>query len=250
MLILLLTFIALPTLASFDLSTGVSARSYPGFGGEAFVDSGYNSVLWGKGDKKNPLYGLIRPAVTVASSAVVSNYDARIEFYPISILGIIRGYKHINSNFDKFSFFDCDKVRCKGDIKRDYTKLRLALGGFGVVALGEVLMSNNAYSGQDSDPVAEFRFAALADPQQDSMYQSRYLLALKHKKGIMGFLSEYTKFSGSGQTHNMDIFIYTHKKERTVYTFGAGQFMSSHWARGFIAVFQMKTSFLNSKSLF
>ena len=238
------------TLAQFDLSLGTSARSYPSLGGEVFIDTGYNQVLWGEGDKKKPLYGLIRPAITVATAAVVSNYDARIEFYPISFIGIVRGYKHVNSSYDKFSFFNCDEVRCKGDIKRDYTKVRVGLGAKGIIAVWEGMMSNNAYSGDDSKAVAEFRFASLANPQRESMYQSRYVLGYKHSKGIFGIVSEFVKFNKSKQTHNMDLFVYTHKSERTLYTYGIGQFGSTHWARGFIAVFRVQTSFLEGKTLF
>lgn len=252
-LILITLYMCFPknTLAHFDLSTGVGARSYPGIGAEAIVESGYNYVFWGKGDKKKPLYGLVRPTISAATSAVVNNYDARLEFYPISFLGLIRGYRHINSSFDKFNFYDCDEVRCKGDIKRDYSRIKLALGAFGFLTITELTQSNNSYSGDSLLPVAEFRFATLANPSNDEMYQARYILAMKHdNNGIMGVVSEYTKFARSGQTNNMDLLIYTTKKDRTNYTYGIGQFMSTHWARGFIAVFRMKTSFIESNSLF
>jgi hypothetical protein len=236
--------------ASFDLSAGTNARSYPGVGGEAYIESGYNAVLWGKGIKKNPLYGLVRPAVRFSSSGVINSYDARVEFFPISFLGFVRGYQHINSRFEKFNFYNCENVRCTGDIKRDYTKAKLALGALGFISIVELTISHNEYSGNGSEPVAEFRFATLAEAGQDSFNQSRYVLAYKHDKGVMGILTQYTKFSNSGQSHNMDLFIYSQRSDRTVYTFGAGQFMSSHWARGFVAVFQMRTNFLDTKAIF
>ena len=246
----LILLISLNLFAQFDLSLGTSARSFPAVGAEVFVDSGYNQVLWGKGDKKNPLYGLIRPALTVASSVVVNNYDARIEFYPISFIGLVRGYKHINSKFEDFPFFDCENVRCMGDIKRDYTRAKIGIGAKGIIALWEGTLSNNSYSGDDPRPVAEFRFATLAAPQSDSMYQSRYVLGIKHSSGIFGIVSDYVKFNKSKQTRNMDLFIYTHKSSRTLYTYGIGQFSSTHWAKGVIAVFRMKTNFLDGKTLF
>jgi hypothetical protein len=236
--------------AKFDLSLGTSFRSYPSLGGELNAESGYNILLWGKVDKKKPFYGFIRPALTLASSAVINSYDARIEFNPISFISLVRGYKHISSKYDEFSFYNCEKVRCTGDIKRDYSKLKFALGYAGILTVVELAMYNNEYSGSTNEEVAEFRFATLADPQSDSMYHSRYVLGLKHDSGLYGVMADHTLLNGSGDSYNMDLLIYTTKVDRSLYTFGVGQFYTSHVAKGVIAVFQMKTKFIEGFNLF
>lgn len=243
--------------AHFDFSTAASLRSYPSMGAEVSIESGYNFKLWGNGpgaDKKRVLYGLLRPAINLGSSAVINSYDARVELYPISFIALVLGQKNINSDFDEFTFFDCQKVRCKGSIKRDYTQFKMALGFWKILAMANIVASQNTYSHEDNNrdqQVAEFRFAALANPEEDKMYRSQYVLAFKHsKKGLFGVLAEYVKFEDSEQSHNMDLIIYTTRPQRTTYVFGLGQFSSTHQEKGIIGVFQMKTDLLSSSKMF
>jgi hypothetical protein len=252
-IIITLLVISFNVQAQLDFSLGGSARTWPSIGGEFNAESGYNMVFWGAGDKKNPLYGLIRPALKVATSAVISNYDARFEFYPISFISLAAGHKYIKSDYDQFSFYDCDKVRCKGELRRDYTEFKMAMAYAGVTAMGKVVMSRNSYDDkkEENKPVAEFRFAALANPGSDTMYNSQYVLGYKMLGGMIGVMSEYVKFDDADHTYNMDLLIYTTKKNSSSYIYGIGQFVSTHWSgRGLIGVFQMKTDFLPSKKLF
>lgn len=254
--LLFILLLPLSSYAHFDLSAGASLRSYPALGGEVNAQSGYNLLLWGSGpgsDKKNPLYGLLRPAISAASSVVVNNYDARIELYPISFLGLVMGKKHIKSDYEDFPFFNCDEVRCKGTIDREYTQIKMALGYGKVLAMFNIIHSKNTYNDEDDEgkPVAEFRFATLANPEEDTMYRSQYMLGMKHNnKGILGVVAEYVSFADSDQTHNMDLLIYTTKPKDTTYVFGLGQFSSTHQAKGLIGVFQMKTDFIPSHKMF
>lgn len=253
---LFIFLLPLSTYAHFDLSAGTSFRSYPSLGGEANIQSGYNLLLWGSGpgpSKKNPMYGLLRPALSVSSSAVINNYDARIEFYPISFLGLVAGKKYIQSDYENFSFFDCEKVRCIGSLDRVYTQIKMALGYGKILTMVNLIQATNKYDDIDDEgkPVAEFRFATLANPEKDKMYRSQYLLGMKHSnKGILGVVAEYVSFSESGQTHNMDLFIYTTKPKATTYVYGVGQFSSTHIAKGLIGVFQMRTDFIPSHKMF
>jgi len=234
-----------------DLSLGSSMRSYPAFGIEGNVEAGYNMLLWGKGERRNPLFGLVRPALKLTSSAVVNNYDAKIEVYPISFIAIVRGFKHINSNFD-FPFFDCDIVRCRGDIKRDYTQVKMAMAYKGVTFMGNVLMAQNSYNDPNNEnkAVGEFRYAALANADKDQMYFSQYMFGYDFGGKMIGVLSEYAKFEESEQTYNMDLLIYAIKSKSSTYVFGLGQMYTSEIARGFIGVFQIKTDFIPSKKIF
>ena len=212
-------------------------------------------LLWGSGpgaNKKNPMYGLLRPTLSGASSVVVNNYDARVELYPISFLGFAAGRRHIQSSFEDFPFYNCEQVRCAGTIDRDYTQVKAAIGFGRFVTMANIIQSKNTYSDEDNEgkPVAEFRFATLANAKEDTMYRSQYVLAYKHSTGLIGIVAEYVKFDESDQTNNMDLLIYTTKSKSTTYVFGVGQFTSTHVAQGLIGVFQMRTDFLPSSKMF
>jgi len=251
--ILTCTLLSFSAHAQFDLKAGGSMRTYPSVGGELFAESGYNMVLWGAGEKSNPLYGLIRPALKLSSSAVINQYDARIELYPISFIALIAGHQYIKSDFDKFTFFDCDVIRCKGTISRDYFQGKMALAFGPIVAMGNVKIARNSYDDQDDTnlPVGEFKFVTLANAGFDTMYKSRYLLGWKLDGGAMiGLMADYAKFSESKQEYHMDLMIYTAKSNDTTYVIGLGNFESTHQGKGVIGVFQFKTDFLPSKKLF
>lgn len=240
-----------PLLAHFDLSVGGSFRSYPAIGLETTVESGYNYLLWGKVDKKKPFYGLIRPSLKLTTSAVVNNYDAKFEVFPISFLSITRGFKHINSNFN-FPFFNCDTVRCRGDIKRDYTEVRLALAYKGVTFMGSNLLSNNSYDDprNENKPVGEFRWVTLARADSDQLYVSRYVLGYSFGEGMIGVLTEYAHLAKSHQTYNMDLLVYVKNYKDSNYIFGIGQMYTTEQDRGIIGVFQMRKDIIPSSRLF
>lgn len=255
-LILLLSLLPMLAHAHFDLSAGAAMRTYPSLGAQANLNAGYNFVFWGQGPRKSkgsPFFGLIRPALSVASSAVVNNYDMRLEVYPISFVTFVVGKKHIRSDYTKFTFYDCNVVRCVGNIDREYKQAKIALGFKKLIATASITESQNTYSDEKNEgkPVAEFRYAAKVNPREEKMYIAQYILGLKHSsRGIFGVLSEYVSFAKSDQTYNMDLFIYSTKPTNTNYIFGIGQFSSSHVARGLIGVFQMTTDFLPSSRIF
>lgn len=244
------------TFAHTDLSAGGALRTYPSLGAEVNAQIGYNFLLWGKGpgqNKKNYMFGLLRPSINFNSSSVINGYDARLEFYPISFIGLAAGKRTNISNYDGFSFFNCEQVRCIGTLNRNYQEFKMALIIKKLVAVGTVVVSNNTYSDEDNErrPVAEFRFAMLANPKEDKLYRSQYIFGLSHSNnGIFGIAAEYVGFDKSGQTHNMDLLIYTTKAKKTTYIFGIGQFSSTHQPKGLIGVFQMRTDFLPSSKLF
>ena len=141
---IVLFFLSISAHANFDLTLGAAARSWPSLGPEVNLESGYNFVFWGEGNKRNPLYGLIRPSFIIRSAAVINSLDARFEFYPISFISLALGHKYINSNWDRFNFYDCKKVRCKGEIHRDYLEFKMAMSFSGITTVGKILMSRNS----------------------------------------------------------------------------------------------------------
>lgn len=237
-----------------DLIVKAQGRSYPGLGAEVVVESGHNYLLWGEGKRSNPLYGLIRPAVYATSSALINSYGGEIGFYPISILGIERGFRNVQSDFGKFNFYDCDKVRCKGNLRRDYTTYKLALGYKKLVAMGRIQISDNQYSdgGDRGKPVAEFRFASLANPKEDSHYYSQYVLAWRSSQlnGLVGIAKDYARFQESGMEFHSTFLVYSTKVQDETWVVGLGTFESDHWDKGNVVYLRWNYEILPTKKFF
>ncbi|MBL6991174.1 MAG: hypothetical protein ISR65_15425 [Bacteriovoracaceae bacterium] len=122
------------TTASLDYSLNLEMRSYPSLGGNINFDAGYNYLFWG--DNADIWYGLIRPSINFKSSLLLNGLEAKLEVYPISLLGIAVGYKWSDVNTD-FSFFDCgNSVYCQGQLTRGYitAKTGYAIDGFFLTA--------------------------------------------------------------------------------------------------------------------
>jgi hypothetical protein len=254
---LIIFLVSFKSFAHMDLSVGGAARTYPAIGAEVSGAIGYNHILWGKSPKdetkKNPLYGIIRPILSASSSVVVNSYDARLEVYPISFMGLVAGRAHTRSDFEKFPFFDCEKVRCKGTMDRDYFMFKMALGHKSILAVGNVSVSRNQYNDPTGEnlPVGEFRFATLASPGSDQMYRSQYILGYKlSSDDLIGVVAEYVEFADANQSHNMDLLVYSTKKKDTTYIWGLGQFSSTHQPKGLIMVLQWRSDIMNSSVLF
>jgi hypothetical protein len=240
--------------AQLDLSLGGQARSYPAVGGEFTADMGYNWVFWGKGDKKNPMYGLIRPSIFGSSNVVINSYGGEIGFWPISFLGVERGFRNVVSNFEEFPFYECEEVRCTGTLNRQYTTFKMALGYGPIVALGRVQVSDNTYNDPDNEgkQVAEFRFATLANPEEDAHYHSQYVLGVKSQSlgGLVGVVKDYARFSESGQEYNSTFLAYMKRSGKHLYTYGIGNFETDHWENGTVIYFRWIYEALPTKRQF
>lgn len=238
--------------ANYDLSAGFGARSYPGLGAEGFAEFGYNQLLYGDAPGKGIFYGLIRPSLKVASSAVINSYDAKIEVYPISIIGFAAGHQYIKSDFEDFNFYDCDEVRCKGDLKKDYVHMRAVLGYGPIVAIGMVEESRNAYNDPNNSelPVAEFRFAIKANPGSDENVRSQYILGYRIDKNMFAAISEYVYYKESEQFHKLNLLAYVSQSEKYNITYGIGTFESSDQELGAVGVIRYIYRFKPSFRLF
>jgi hypothetical protein len=233
-----------------DFSYGGAFRSYPGVGVEAYGETGYNKKMW---DSGGVFYGFVRPSLRLQTSGVINTVDTRFEFNPISFLSFTTGYQYVRSDFEGFNFYDCDEVRCTGDLSKRYFEIKGALAYKRVSTVFIFEKSMNIYSDATGEgkPVAEFRYAALANSGRDDSYRSRLILTYKiSSTENVGLLSEYMRFEKSQQRYNMDLVIYSKKREKNNYTYGLGQFGSTHQDRGIIGVFIMSHSVLDSLKLF
>lgn len=221
--------ISLKVFANFDLSVGTGARTYPGFGFEGFGEIGYNQLLYGDAPGKGIFYGLIRPSLRLASSAVINSYDAKLEVYPISIIGFAAGHRFIKADFEDFPAFDCDEIRCSGELKKDYVHMRAVLGFGPIVAIGMVEESRNSYNDPSGEglPVAEFRFAIRANAESDENTRSQYILGYRLDRDMIAAITEYVYYKESEQFHKLNLLGYISQGERSNITYGLGTFESS-----------------------
>jgi hypothetical protein len=248
--VVILILISFHSFASLDLSIGSALRTYPSLGAQFELESGYNMLLWGQGKKASPFYGLFRPNIKLATSAVVNQYDANLSFYPISFIGLEFGHRNIRSDFEDFPFYNCELVTCVGNIKSDYTGFKMALAYAGIIAMGKTRIYKSTYTQKDSKQFTEFRYGALANAPEDQNIHTNYFLGYKINNNTLGIMHDYTRFSQSKQKYEMNLAVIMMKNKSSSYTFGAGNFRSTHQKAGAIFVFRYQLEIWPSEKLF
>lgn len=248
---ILLSIFSFSALATMDLHYGAQGRSYPGLGGEFYLETGYNQLLWGSdpgGEKKQPWYGLIRPSIRLSTSAVVNQAEAKIEVFPISFIGMAAGRRSLKSDYD-FNFYNCDEVHCRGTMERNFVQGKMAIGFFGIIMMGQITTEQIEHS-EDDKPFAEFKKGMIGAPGFDISTEQVALLGYKMQSGSMiGVLSNFTRFEHSEQTFQMNLGIYQFKSESSQYTIGLGTFESTHIPLGGIAVFKWQFDVVSTKKM-
>ena len=239
--------------AQFDLSYGGSLRSYPGVGGGINLELGYNQILYGApGSADSVLAGLIRPSIKGSTSGVVSNYDSRLSFYPLSFLAFGAGHQEYYSQYEDFTYYDCDQVRCTGKISKDYSfgKLALAAGNFiGTFFYKEFRNTYSTDSFPDR-PVAEYQYALEVVPRSESEIQRSYFLGYKMGEAYLGFLSDQRQFILSDKDYQLNVGVYQTKISAFKTTFGLGSLQSSDAKPGALFIFRISHQVLPELTLF
>jgi hypothetical protein len=121
--------------AVYDYSSHFITRSFPiAMVLRNNVGTGYK--FWEGGHKA--LYGYVRAGANLDTSAVVNTVGGQIDLFPISFLGFSAGSTRTYRNFDPIQF-DCEKIECRGDVKRNFVaaKMGLAFGPVYLMAHGE-----------------------------------------------------------------------------------------------------------------
>lgn len=248
---ILLLIVSSSALATMDLHYGAQARTFPGLGGEFFLESGYNGLLWGSdpgGEKKQPWYGLVRPSIRLASSAVVNNAEAKIEVFPISFIGISAGRRMVKSDYD-FNFYNCEEINCRGTMERNYTQGKMAIGLFGFVMMGQVTREHIEHS-TDDKPFAEFQKGMIGNPGYEIATEQVGLVGFKMPSGgMIGVIGNQTKFEISEHKFKMVLGIYQWRADSSQYTLGFGTFESDHIKQGGIMVFKWQFDVVRNKKM-
>lgn len=237
----------------FDFSYGTSLRSYPGLGGDLNAQVGYNIPLYGQPGPGSPIVsGLIRPSIKGGHSGVVSNYDTRLSFYPLSFIGLGAGRKEYTSNYEDFSYYDCQKIRCKGSLNKDYSfgKIALGLGNFLTTFSYKEFRNNYSSEELNSKPVAEYEFALEVSPKNETEIERTYFIGHKLGESYIGILSTSTEFLSSDKHFQMNIGIYQAGFSIFKVTYGIGNLYSSDIKPGAVGIIRISHQVLPELALF
>lgn len=235
--------------AHSDLSVGIQGRTGPSIGAEANLDTGYNLVFWGqKNEKKDVLYGLIRPSLGLSTSGVINAVKGELEFFPISFIGLTVGRQIIHSNY-KFSFLKCDEIVCKGEFHRNYVEGKMALGAQGWIAVGhykvDVVQATNGKL-----PMADWRNVIVGQNGRDVQIEKKLILGKFVGDHMFGVLLENVKFQDSGEMRESYTGAYQFKHNSTNYMMAIGVYKTSQVPLGGIIYFRINNSLFPSSKLF
>lgn len=252
LLCLLFLFSTSVAFADFDLSVNANARSWPSISGAAGVELGYNQALWGEIKKENPMYGMLRLEASADTSVVVNSTDMRVSFYPISFLAIGAGRSELTSSYDEFTYFDCDEVRCEGELNKDYVFGKVILGAKGFVASFFYRYSRNSYNDPDNTnlPVGEYSSVNVVNAGFETSTLRTYFLGYIQGSDSYGFFSEQLEFHESDQASELNAVIYRTQSEKWQYTYGLGSQHSSVAAPQMTIFIDITYEFFANNALF
>lgn len=234
---------------NFDLTGGFQGRTLPALGAEAYVDSGYNHLLWGeKKNSKDFKYGLIRPSLGARTSGVINTIQGKIEFFPISILGFSAGRQFTHSNYD-FTFFNCEVVVCQGEFVRNFVETKMVLGYAGWVVVGSYKV-DTLRSPSNNRPMADWRNVIVGEPGEEVQIDKRLIVGKQFSNKLVGVLIENAQFQGSGERKESFAAIYQERRNDTNYLIGAGAMHTSRQPMGFVLYFRIHHVALPSLKLF
>lgn len=227
--LLLLALLSPSAYSQVDLSVNANARSWPSLSGAAGIDLGYNLALWGEIDKKNPMYGFLRLQATADTSVVVNSTDYRVSFYPISFLSFGAGRSELKSSYDEFDYYDCSRVRCEGDLNKDYVFGKALIAYSDFVASVFYRESRNSYNDPDNTnlPVGEYSSVNIVNQGDEESVLRSYFLGYIMGDSSFGFFSEKLEFLKSDQESELNAFIYRITSGNWQYTYGVGSQHSS-----------------------
>ena len=197
--------------------------------------------------------GMIRPGIQTTHSVVVNDYDASVSFYPVSFIGLVAGHKELYSRYDEFASYDCEQIRCKGAMKKDYLQGKIALAWgklFLTASYSEFRNSYNDPSGNQL-PVAEYEWVSAVAPHFERSVRRKYFGGYILPNGnILGLNADYREFEFSNQNYLFEALIYQIKLSNWRLTLGAGRLGSTEVATDGVIVLRLTHILAPSLPLF
>lgn len=205
MVLKLLILLCLPfsCFAKMDFRLEQLVRTFP-TGLYLKSTAGYSQKFW-KGDKPF-LYGYIRPALTLQTSAVVNMGAAHIDFNPISFVNFSIGKSYTKRNISEISNFDCSLVICRGSLKRTFYGVRSALSFKKILFLTGVKWSRVSLVEASSLSFADEQSSTIASADNDLLIQKTLLLGYQLRpRLLLAYLGQYNRMKNTGNSTKMHL---------------------------------------------
>ena len=248
---LILFLISSQCLAHFDLKSSLVVRSYPGLGGSFALESGYNISLYG--EKSNQIYyGLLRPSLIHFESFVVRDTQYKLSFYPLKILEITVGKQNYISQYEKFSYYDCDNIRCRGEMSKDYTRGQMAIGLGRFFLTASYTYYLNTYSFDKEDPykeVAEYDYGLFVQAKNEKQIRRNYITGINFESHRLGLIYQNDEFIESKKDATMRIIFFEKTFGELKLTNGFGDFESTDQKKAFIYILKLSFIFKSSNNI-
>lgn len=198
---LLLFFIPISASASWDLSFEQLVRTFP-TGLYLKSTAGFTQKFW-QGDKPF-LYGYIRPAIALQTSAVVNAAKAHIDFNPISFINFSVGKSFTNRNISEISSFNCTEVICRAKLNRTFYGARTALSFKGISLLAGVKWSRVHLKEASLLSFADELSSTIAAAGNDLLIQKTLLLGFQlNSKLFLAYLGQYNRMRNTDSKTKM-----------------------------------------------
>lgn len=172
--------------AGGDLSVSGTYRSYP-LSGYVEAVAGYGAVLYGT--EGSPFSGYFRAALEGDSAYVYNSGTAKVEFFPLAILGGRAGIEHVHNDRD-YSAFDCETYRCLGSFRRAFVEGELTLGAGPMFIQGRIRRERwtqpDPLAGDFIDPTSGL--VLRSDGQSQTVAQAFLGVKFSEAWGFMGGL--------------------------------------------------------------
>ncbi|EQC43598.1 hypothetical protein [Bacteriovorax sp. Seq25_V] len=231
-LLLLITF---NTFANLDYFLVGNFRSYP-IGSALTGEVGYGKKVY---EKNKILYGYVRPAINLQTSALINQASAQVDFFPVSFFGFYAGKTIGAKSTKKLQGFDCDTIKCDGGVSKSYIGTSLALAYKGVKFVSNYrrttmdLDNHQGYFGEE--------FSNLIGLDKDRL--SAYTGVLGYDLNPENFLAALyinNKMKNTGQTSQMKMMLYQYKPKNIAYQAAMGIFENRHGSELFSVLLMFK----------
>ncbi|MCB9091081.1 MAG: hypothetical protein H6621_11435 [Halobacteriovoraceae bacterium] len=235
----------------FDAHYGFQGRTYPALGAMVFAELGHNTLLWDKrtqDSKDQWKFGLLRPYFQAKTSVVVNSLVIGADLYPVSILGIGVGRSHEDYNFE-FKFFNCNVVDCDNKLRRDFWRIKLALGYKNYVLLSHYQDERIVPANTDK-LIGEYRHAIAGQNTGDDLRKLNVIFGYQHNKLLTGLLYQTANFEDSKQNSHAIYAIHQLPFQNSKLTIGLGIFENTLKGEGIGFIFRYQADILGGPKLF
>jgi hypothetical protein len=112
--------------SAWDWNLGAGLRTLP-FGGAVSGTLGYNWLLWGTPKRGEIMYGFIRPALRIQTSAITNRFEAQLNIHPISFFQLQAGHFQTLRLIDSTTV-NCSTYACRGWLGGTFLKAEALVG--------------------------------------------------------------------------------------------------------------------------